>query len=399
MKKRVWRSVVSLLCVIVLAAGTCSAALAEKKTQLIIWSYSNELLDILKKYYLPNHPEVRITFKVPSKDTDKYIRVMHDKMSNKASSRDAPDLVALDAEFIRGQIAIPNFCDLADLGFTEEDYTDIYPLILEAGKTNSGKQVALSFQACPNMLFYRASLAEKYLGVTSPEEFREMVKDYPTFLETADKLAEASGGVCKMVMGTQDLQTLANFEIFGESMNPEMDSLELIRKIRAANLTHKTNQFTKEWYKGMRGETETLCYFFPMWGLRMYLAPNCGKKTNSKMTDEKLKASSEKTGGTYGDWRIVPSPQYTIWGGTWLAVNGKKAETADEAKKAAIKNLMAFLLDPDFQAQYALDNGEFVSNRKAVQQLMDNSGISFGFLNGQNPYAYMDEVMKDLHFR
>ena len=352
---------------------------------------------MIEKYYLPDHPEVRITFKVPNTDQEKYNMVMNKRLATKPKANDAPDIVALEATFLRGHVGNVNLGDLADVGLTEEDYADLYPLIVEAGRSNSGVQKAISWQACPNVLFYRASLAEEYLGVTSPEQFREMVKDNPSFLETAAKLFEASQGTCRMVMGSGDLRSMGEFELYSDNGNKEMDLLALIAKMR--DYSFRFNAWTKEWYKGMYGELKTLCYIFPMWGLRKYLMPKCGKKTNERMTDEQLKASSEKTGGTYGDWRVVPAPEKNIRGGTWLAVNAAKIESADEAKKAAIKNLFKFLMDPAFQAQYALDTHEFVSNRKAVQQIIESGEVSYGFLGGQDPYPVMDEVMKDLHFR
>lgn len=52
---------------------------------------------------------------------------------------------------------------------------------------------------------YRASYAEKYLGVKTPEEFQEKVKDWDTFMETAAELNEASEGAVKMFCATGDI--------------------------------------------------------------------------------------------------------------------------------------------------------------------------------------------------
>ena len=49
-----------------------------------------------------------------------------------------------------------------------------------------------SCQVPPGGLFYRRSIAEKYFGVKTPEEFQKLVCDWDTFTETAQKLKELS---------------------------------------------------------------------------------------------------------------------------------------------------------------------------------------------------------------
>ena len=83
---------------------------------------------------------------------------------------------------------------LSDLGFTDADYADLYDYTLEIGKSTSGVQKGLSWQAAAGGFCYREDLAEQYLGVTSPDEMQALVSDWDKFLDTAAKVKEASGG-------------------------------------------------------------------------------------------------------------------------------------------------------------------------------------------------------------
>ena len=118
----------------------------------------------------------------------------------------------------------------------------------------------------------------------------------------------------------------------------------------------------------------TMCYFLPTWGLHYVLKPNCGGTAPGE--------------GTYGDWRMVSGPVGYSWGGTWLGANATKVAQADEAKKAAIKELIRYItLDYDFLKQYAKDSGDFVSNIQVARDIVAEGGTPNDFLGGQDHYG------------
>ncbi len=59
---------------------------------------------------------------------------------------------------------------LSDIGFSDADYGDLYGYTVEIGKSTSGVQKGLSWQAAAGGFCYRTDLAETYLGVKTPEE-------------------------------------------------------------------------------------------------------------------------------------------------------------------------------------------------------------------------------------
>ena len=71
-----------------------------------------------------------------------------------------------------------------------------------------------------------------------------------------------------------------------------------------------------------------------------------------------------------------------------MGVNAAKVATADDAKKAAMHDLIKFFtLDDDFLTQYAADSGDFVGSAKAVETILANGGTPNPFLGGQDHYA------------
>ena len=395
--KRIYRPLLAILCSVILLSGAFAMAGAKaEKFRVMVWTPGDQMKKVIRQYYTPTDPDENLVIKVLTDQADKYANEVNRTLIKNAAAADAPDLFVVESEYVKRFADSRYTLDLTELGFTEEDFANVYPSVLEIGGQKNGVRKALSWQACPIVLVYRASLAEKYLGVQTPEEFQDLVKDNATFLETARKLGEASGGVCKMASGEGDF---VNFQQWDrENEGQEMTLYQMYSQLKKEGLLQNKKPWTKGWYRGMNGQLETLCYFLPMWGIRGTLMGHCGVDTTEKMKEEQVERSSKRSGGTYGDWRVVSGPTHNVWGGTFITVNKMKYEQASDEKKAAIKELIWYLtLNDEFLVQYAKDTKEFVSSKTAVRQLINSGEMSFGILGGQDPYPVMDEAARDFH--
>ena len=391
------KKVLALILACMLLVGCMSFASAEgEKVKLVVWSFTNELQGMIEKYYLPNHPELEIQFQIYPTDGHAYQDKVDGLLGSNATSEEAPDIFTLEAAFVKHYVEMDWTGDLKDIGFTDEELSVAFPVMAQIGQNSAGVQKGLSWQSTPGALMYRASLAEKYLGVKTPEEMQEKVKDWDTFLETAEALKTASEGACKMVVGSGDIwnayqyQRSAGWVVDGKlNIDDELlDFEELCKTLEQDDLTHKGGAWSEVWFAGMRGEIETLCYFLPTWGLHYTLKPHCAEGWNDKLSDEDNLAALGENIGTYGDWRMVDGPVAYSWGGTWMGINAAKAATADDAKKAAMHDLIYFFtLNDDFLTQYAADSGDFVGSAKAVETILANGGTPNPFLGGQDHYA------------
>ena len=391
-------SLVLVLAMIVIAGS----AFAEEKITLNVWSFTNELEGMIEKYYKPSHPNVEIKYTIYPTDGGEYTSKVDTIMAADAAGAEAPDIFTLEAAFVKKYVNSDVTADLmGTVGITEEEVAAAIPVMKQIGTSNvNGQLKGLSWQATPGALMYRASLAEKYLGVTSPEEMQEKVADWDLFMETAAELNEASEGAVKMVVGAGDIWNAYNYGreqgwvVDGKLViDPILyDYLDLCKILEEDDLSNKGAAWSEVWFNGMKNDT-TLCFFLPTWGLHYTLKPNCGLTTNDTMSDEEMKAACEKDGGTYGDWRMVAGPVGYSWGGTWIGANEKKVANMDEATKAAVKDfILFFTMSEEFLYAYAKDSGDFVGSNAVVEKILAEGGTPNPFLGGQDHYGIFAEA-------
>jgi len=396
------KKILSLVLALMMVLGCMSFASAEEEIVLNVWSFTNELEGMINTYYLPNHPNVKINYTIYPTDGGAYTTAVDTLLAADAASAEAPDIFTLEAAFVKKYVNSDWTADLiGDLGFTEEELAPAIPVMRQIGTSNvNGKLKGLSWQATPGALMYRASLAEKYLGVTTPEEMQAKVADWDLFMETAAELVEASEGATKMVVGAGDIWNAFNF---GRSQGWVVDNklviddvlydyLDLAVTLEEDDLSNKGAAWSEVWFQGMKTDS-TLCFFLPTWGLHYTLKPNCGLTTNDTMNDEQLKAACEADGGTYGDWRMISGPVGYSWGGTWIGANAAKVAAADDAKKAAIKDFIKFFtLSEEFLYEYAKASGDFVGSNAVVEKILAEGGTPNPFLGGQDHYSIFAEA-------
>nr|MBR4279885.1 carbohydrate ABC transporter substrate-binding protein [Clostridia bacterium] len=395
------KKILSLVLAVMMLMGMVSFAGAEEEITLNVWSFTNELEGMIEKYYKPSHPNVKINYVIYPTDGGEYTSKVDAIMASAAASDEAPDIFTLEAAFVKKYVNSNVTADLAKVGITEADVATAIPVMKQIGtKTSTGELKGLSWQATPGALMYRASLAEKYLGVKTPEEFQAKVADWDLFMETAAELNEKSEGATKMVVGAGDIWNAFNFGreqgwvVDGKLViDPILyDDLDLAVELEQDDLSNKGGAWSEVWFAGMKTDT-TLAFFLPTWGLHYTLKPNCGLTTNDKMTDAEMQAACEKDGGTYGDWRMVAGPVGYSWGGTWVGANNAKVEAASDAKKAAIKDfILFFTMSEEFLYTYAKDSGDFVGNNAIVEKILNEGGTPNPFLGGQDHYAIFAEA-------
>jgi ABC-type glycerol-3-phosphate transport system substrate-binding protein len=342
---------------------------------LTVWSFTDELGGIVEKYYKPAHPNVVVNYSMTP--TEQFPSRLDPVL---ASGQGAPDLFALESAFVRKYVESGLLLDITDVYEANKSRLLAYPA--EVGMHN-GKVYGMSWQACPGAMFYRRSLAKKYLGTDDPKAVQAYFTNLSKFLETAKLLKDKSNGACVVVSAIGDLQ----FPFLGLRkdpwvvngklvIDPVMDQyLDLVKTLHDNRWEGRVGQWSEGWFAGMKGDlkdetgkpVEVFSYFLPTWGLHYVL------KTNAPDTS--------------GDWAMIPGPAPYRWGGTWVgAYKGTK-------NVAAVKEFIRYVTTDDaFLKQYALDSGDMVSNMKVVDEIKGN--YSEPFLGGQNHYAEFAEMAK-----
>jgi multiple sugar transport system substrate-binding protein len=381
-------------------AAATEAPMAELTGTLNVWSFTNEIRTMAIAFQ-GKHPGVTVNYTMIPMTNGEY----QTKVKAAAGTADSPDVVALEAAFVKEWVESDLLADLNDLlPLTEELKT--YPAVVQVG-TNDGVARGFSYQATPGAFFYRRSIAKECLGTDDPEEVQALVADLDKFVETAAKIKAC---------GTGDYYTVGTA---GELFNPFLanrsqpwivdDTLVIDPKVveyvhfaklmRDEGYESGANQWTEGWFAGMNDTLKdangtpkkVFSYFLPTWGLPYVLSPN------STPTD-----GGEGTGG---DWGMANGPMSYQWGGTWVgAMEGSpNSELAKEFVKfvaldeenltnwatGVYTNEYLKAIDPSTPDDQKQDAGDFVSSQLVVEKItasFDDSTLA-DFLGGQNSYG------------
>lgn len=394
------KRLLALLLATLLALGCVAACKKKDPTKsgtLKIWSFTSEL-QAHAIAFQKTHPDVKVEYTQISMDAGEY----QTKVMAAATTKDCPDVVALEAAFVREWVEgsmLANLNDLLPLAKTLETYQST----IDVGTFN-GETRAFSYQSTPGAVFYRRSLAKEYFGTDDPAEIQKLMysdgKSFDKFTEMAATVKEKSGGNTFMVSSIGDFQNLfftnrAQPWVVDNKLvlDPMVEKLFDIAKVYRENgYESKATQWSEGWTAGMNDtltsadgtKQQVFCYFLPTWGLPYVLAKNGVD--------------------TAGDWGVCSGPMPYQWGGTWVGAM-KKAPNLVLAKEfvtfvaldetnltnwatGVYTNEYLKAIDPNC-GDLKQAAGDFVSSKKVVDKItasFDNSEMS-KYLGGQNSYG------------
>ena len=393
-------SVIVALSMLLSACGGAPAASKELKGTLNVWSFTNEMKTMAVAFQ-GKHPEVKVVYTMIPMTNGEY----QTKVKAASGTSDSPDVVALEAAFVKEWVESDLLADLNDLvPLTKELKT--YPAVVQVG-TNDGIAKGFSYQATPGAFFYRRSIAKECLGTDDLVKVQAMVSDLAKFTETAAKIKDCGTGDYFTVGtgGEMFLPFLSNRSqpwIVDSKLVIDPQIVEYVhfaKMMRDNGYESGATQWTEGWFAGMNDTLKdasgtpkkVFSYFLPTWGLPYVLSPNAKSKDGSS--------------DTTGDWAMVNGPMSYQWGGTWVGVleGSPNSEVAKEFVKfvaldeenltnwatGVYTNEYLKAIDPttpDDQAQAA---GDFVSSQVVVEKItssFDKSTLA-DFLGGENSYG------------
>jgi hypothetical protein len=366
---------------------------AMEKQVLNVWSFTNEIMTMAVAYEGRN-PDVDVVYTMIPMTDGEY----QTKLKASIGTADVPDVVALEAAFVKEWVEADFLADLNDLlPYAEELQT--YPSVTEVG-TYDGVTKGFSYQATPGGFFYRRSIASECLGTDDPAEVQAMVADLEVFKETAATIKECSGGDYYMVGTSAALFNpfLANRSqpwVVDDTLviDPKVEEfVDFAKLFRDEGYESQAEQWSEGWFAGMSDTLvdaegtpkKIFSYFLPTWGLPYVLQPN--------------------SGDTGGDWALINGPLAYQWGGTWVGA------MADSPNLELAKDFIRFValdeenltnwatgvytneylkaIDPEVPDDQAQAPGDFVSSAVVVEKItptFDGSALS-EWLGGQNNY-------------
>ncbi len=279
-----------------------------------------------------------------------------------------PSVILSDAGFVKMLAGSDNVASIADTNITEGMYANAYEYTKSLGSVN-GDLKALSWQATPGCLVYRADIAKEVLGTDDPDEVASKVAGWDNFFAVADQMKEAG---YKMTSGADEIK----YACLNQRTQPWVSDdsklqlgdeittyVENAKKLYDGDYTNKANTWTENWTASM-AEGDVFCYFGCTWFLGT------------------MEASCTKDSANFGNWRICAAPEGYNWGGTFLMI-GK--DTPD----MELASYFVYMMTCDEDVLYGLnaDKGDFVNNKKVVDKLVADGVGERDMLGGQNALA------------
>lgn len=371
MKKRFVAMLMAMLMVFSMLPTMASA----EGDKLIIWTAITTMQEIMDNYFAKAYPDVE--YEVVLYSGGDYTQKLDAVLA--ANTDDRPDIITAEVSYGKRYVKMDGATtSLYDLGITEEELSELTPAVVDFMRDENGAPMGVSWQVTPGGLFYRRSVAEKWFGVSEPEDFQALVKDWDTFIATAKTLKEKSNGDVKMIATVDDFQNpflngarSQGWVVDGKLVLDDAiyDMMEMSKLFYQEGYTHEFTHWSTGWYQSLT-EDNTLCYMLPTWGMNYQLIPNCT-------------TADGKT--SMGDWGLVEAPSPYTWGGTWLLATGKNAEKYDDIAK-----VIRYVGSAEFQEAYATNVGDFVSNMDVQAKVAET--CTSDFLGGQNHYKVFTSV-------
>ncbi|MBP0982860.1 MAG: hypothetical protein J6A19_03970 [Oscillospiraceae bacterium] len=295
---------------------------------------------------------------------------------------DDADLMVYDADWVADYINDDNLtAPYSAIGLSPSDFSEAFSYTLSWGTSDAGVFKAASFQATPGGFVYRADLAKEYLGVTTPEEMQEKVKDWDTFQATGATLYEASGGKTSLQATEGGLWQVfqANrtqpWVVDGKLvMDTAEDFYDIAKSMKDNNSLAGVPQWDQAWYNAVMDGT-ALGDFVPTWGLTT---------TGGGSILENFTNKDEELGKNMA---ICEGPSGWFWGGSYFGVSNKC-----DNKTLAKEFIEFYCKNADSMKAYAAETGDFMNNKT----VMSEATISNKYLNGQNHYEILVKVLDNL---
>ena len=374
------RFIVLALVLILFVCTVPTSAFAETPV-LKVWSFTNELPTMISDYYLADHPgEFEMEFTMV--DNDQF----EAKLDAALMSGEGPDIWGINVANVKKYVNSGVLADMNDL-LDRAREIGIANYVISLGTDTEGTLRTLSFQATPGAIWYRRSIAEKYLGVSEPEDVTPLFADLDAMHETALKLHDASDGKCYLMCDPSELWFIFDgartspFVVDDKIViDPIMkDFMEALKVYMDEGLIINTPSYAEGWYASMSDSLrdaggdpiEIFCYPNATWFGNFCAAPSA--------------VSTDGTVDTTGDWAIIKSPNFFFNGGTFWGVNAN-SKNVDLAKKV----FEYLTLDTDFLERYCASTGDYPASAAVAEALTPD--MAFDLLNNQNHYLVFNEI-------
>ena len=287
-----------------------------------------------------------------------------------AAADDKVDLFLIEADYALKYVNSEYTMPVADLGITDDELKDQYQYTKDVVTDGDGNLKGVSWQGCPGVLIYNREAAKEVLGSDDPADVQAAVKDWDTFLATAQKMKDAG---YKMTSTVNDAYRVFSNNVTSKwvedgkiNIDPNLKTwVDMSKEMVDAGETGTADLWSDDWSKGFYPEGKTFCYFGPAW-----------------FVDFSMAADTEGSIANQGGWGATEGPQGFFWGGTWIC-----AATGTDNPSLVADIIRQLTCNTDIMLSIVQDDNDFVNNKPAMEKMAADTSYASKVLGGQNPLA------------
>ncbi len=381
-----------------------------KVFNIAVWN--DEWKNFFDKYYkVPDG--VKVNFIVTPNDGGAYQTKLDEALKNNASASadDKIDLFLAEADYIKKYATSDYTMNIADIGLSKLStaYSYTYDAATDA---RNGQVKGASFQACPNVLIYRKSIAKEVLGTDKPEEVQAKLDSWdkfnaeaknakdkgyymtPSVLETYRVFANNSAnsfvsdgkftttdGFDKWIAQAEEFSKngyTINCGVWADEKTAQMSNTGLIIPTEPdEGESQEDFEARKKRYEEINKQFgdncgKSMCFFGPAWYYNFCMGTAVQQ--------------------TPGDWAICEGPQAAFWGGTWMMV---PAGTDNPSMAADI--IKAFTENTDILTQLVYKDNQYANHKNVMKSYAESTTYTNQFLlKGQNDIAIMYKLADNI---
>ncbi len=348
--------------------------------KIVVWTLTKDLEQFADHYKEKTGNEVETVVIEPA---DYPTKVQTALMGGESE----PDIIVGEPQMLQDFYDNGFFEDLDQFG--AQDYADqVTNYVWKVGQDADGIQRAISYQITPAGMYYRRDIATKVFGTDDPTEIGKLFADYPTILDTANKLKDAG---YRIFASDAEMNYFSGDSawVVDNKLNVDQsryDYMDLAVKLYQDDLTAYASQWSTPWYQAMSGpipiltadiqngsddsvnvwdsdnfdeatkdlpKTEVFAYGLPSWGVLTL-------RDNVKDTS--------------GKWGVCSGPSYGFGGGTFIGISSQSKK-----KEAAWDFIKFCTLDPD-TADWWIETsqGDVVALKSVLEKHKDDENPVYG---------------------
>jgi len=342
-----------------------------------IWHFNKDESPRIVEAFNQKYPNVKVNQSIIP---DRVLQYQNKLSAAIKSGVGIPDIVFLESSFVKKFVNMNNA--MYDISKDVKDITsDMYPYTLDVGRNNSGRLMAVSYQAAPMVIGYKKSVAKKYLGTDDSNKISQMLSTPEKILATAKTLKSKSSGSVALFPTSEELfhfylgarktgWVKNNTLVIDQKM---LNFIDLSKKLRSNKYESGYDQWSPGWASSIASDNKAMCWGIPTWGIPWIIGSNDKKAENG------------------GRWDLAKPPYNNLWGGTWIGI------TKNSKNKSTSLTFLRFLTsNKNHMIEWSADNQEF-PNSRSINKKMAADKDNISIITGMNNEKIFSEAAEKIN--